>query len=793
MREIIPVSIVIPAKNEEKLLDRLLKSIREQTVRPKEVILADADSQDKTIDIAKGYNVNVVKGGTPSVGRNRGADISTGESLFFMDADTYFLQKDDLEKIYRIFKEKKYDIASCYFKADPEKKTFTSISAEILNNFLKWVGTRRYNKLFRWDFAGFLIIKKDAFDRVNGFDENLQIMEDTDIVRKLTRLGYSQGIIKTKVGISFDLEKRGERSSVTFKKIISIILGFISILLASNKRTKKAGYKLNRKAKKLFGQLGGVIDFNNPYSPDDRAQGYPKGTTRTAKRFWEILVGALSWIFILIPIILAIFRLDTIFVIYIAFLVAYWFMRTIKFVIGIAVGYKRYKKEVNTEWMEKIKEEYPEQFNDLKFTYLCPVYGENLDVLEPSFEAFANNTLGAEKIDVVLAIEEKKEDLQKKNFEYLKKKYGSRFRSMRYYIHPAGISGEIAGVKGANINWAARHYVQELEEEGENIQEYLLVTCDSDLRPHKKYLSAVAYKYLDKGQEKDNYYYASALHTFKNNIWDVPHIIRVQSNMLTLVLLYAWVMDKKKVIPFIGEEIYIRDTFSSYIVNLKTLKKFKFWDPEIANDDTAFYCNAMVRSKGTFKSQEVYIPTYNDAVQNKTYWKSHVSYYKQQHRWGWGSINVPTTYAAIAQDKEEFPFWRKLIIFQYLFETQIWSLSIAFVLTFGLFLMGLINPSYSFSAYSYNLARLMSIVFTFLTFLNIPLIVYRRKILGTPKSWKWYRHILDFAEIVFITVNMLTFGFIPYLQAKTELMLGLSSFKRNFYITEKVKKEKAGN
>jgi hypothetical protein len=505
------------------------------------------------------------------------------------------------------------------------------------------------------------------------------------------------------------------------------------------------------------------------------------------------LVGALSWIFILIPIILAIFRLDTIFVIYIAFLVAYWFMRTIKFVIGIAVGYKRFRKELGIDWMQKIQEEYPEQFKQLKFIYLCPVYSEGLEVLEPSFEAFANNTVGADKIDVVLAIEEKKADLQKKNFKYLKQKYGNKFRSMRYYIHPAGIPGEIAGVKGANINWAARHYVEELKQKDENLDEYLLITCDSDLRPHKKYLSAVAYKYFENGEERDNYYYASAIHTFKNNIWEVPHIIRVQSNMLTLVLLYTWVMDKKKVIPFIGEEIYIRDTFSSYIVNLKKLKEFKFWDPEIANDDTAFYCNAMVRSKGTFKSQEVYIPTYNDAVQNKTYWKSHVSYYKQQHRWGWGSINVPTTYAAIAQEKEGFPFWRKLVIFQYLFETQIWALSIAFVLTFGLFLMGLINPSYTFSAYSYNLAQLMSIVFTFLTLLNIPLIVYRRKILGTPKSWKWYRHILDFVEIVFITVNMLTFGFIPYIQAKTELMLGLSSFKRNFYITEKIKKEASTN
>ena len=32
----------------------------------------------------------------------------------------------------------------------------------------------------------------------------------------------------------------------------------------------------------------------------------------------------------------------------------------------------------------------------------------------------------------------------------------------------------------------------------------------------------------------------------------------------------------------------------------------------------------MVRSEGTFKGQEVYVPTYNDAVENKDYISTHV-------------------------------------------------------------------------------------------------------------------------------------------------------------------------
>jgi glycosyltransferase involved in cell wall biosynthesis len=789
MKKTIPVSIIIPAKNEENLLPKLLESIKKQTVQPQEIILVDANSEDRTREIAKSYGVNVVEnGGKPGIGRNRGAQQASTDIFFFMDADTYFLEKEDLYEIYQKFLNSNYDLASCYFKMDASEDGFRSRITQLLFNTLKWFVSRRVGKFFKTDFGTFLIAKRDPFERVGGFDEKLEYLEDTELVRKMVRIGCAHGVLKHKIGTTFNDAKKGRRTPL-IKEAIGVILGCISLFFYKYSLTRNWAIKINKTAKGFYGQLGGVVDLESPYSPEDRLLGYPKNVSKATRRFWEIFTGGLTWFFVLLPVILALLRLETLFVIYVAFLVAYWFIRTMKFVIGIAIGYQRYEDEVNTDWMKKINSKYPEEFKKLKFVYLCPVYSESLDILEPSFEAFANSTVGADKIDVVFAIEEKKADYQKENFRYLKKKFEKKFRSMRYYIHPANIPGEVAGVKGGNINWAARHYVKELEAKGEDINEYLLVTCDSDLRPHEKYLAAVAYKYFENGKDRDNYFYASALHTFKNNIWNVPHIIRVQSNMLTLVILYSWVMDKKKTIPFKGEEVYIKDTFSSYIVNLKTLKDFKFWDPEIANDDTAFYCNAMIRSKGTFKSQEVYIPTYNDAVENKTYWKSHISYYKQQHRWGWGGINVPITYAAIFTDNENFPFWRKLVIFQYLFETQIWMLSIVFVLTFGLAIMGLINPSYSFTVYSYNLARLMSAVFTFITLLNIPLVVYRRKILGVPKEWKWWRHLLDFAEIIFIAVNMLTFGFIPYIQARTELMLGLSSFRRNFYITEKVRKK----
>ena len=529
-----------------------------------------------------------------------------------------------------------------------------------------------------------------------------------------------------------------------------------------------------------------MISYENPYKPKDKEGGYPKGTSHFLRRLYEFIPGFIMWLFLLSPFIFAIFRWDQAFAVYIAFLVAYWSLRTVKYMVGIAVGLKRMKKEMATDWVKKIDTEVGEDARKVRFMYLCPVYGESLEVLEPTFDAWSKSDIGADRIDVVVAMEARKEELQLANFKHLKEKYGKKFGSMRYYVHPAGIEGEVAGVKGANINWACRHFVEELEKEGKDLRNYLVVTCDSDLRPHHKYLSAVLYKYMHT-EDRDNTYYATAVHTFNNNIWRVPSLIRAQSNMLTLVLLQNWVVDKFKRIPFIGERIYVRDTFSSYIVNLKTLKDFEFWDPEIANDDTAFYWNAMVRSNGTFKSQEVYIPTYNDAVENESYIKTHVSYYKQQHRWGWGSVNVPITMASLFRKNEGFPVYRKAFMLKNIFEYQVWYMTVVFVLSFGLLIMGWLSPSYQYTVLAYNLQKALSYIFTAITLTNIPIVIFRRQLTPVPKNWKWWRHLLDFAETFLVTVNMLTFGFIPYVQAQTEMMLGLSKFKRNFYVTDKVK------
>src|SRR5882762_7337759 len=88
------LTIVIPAKNEAELIPRLLTSLTNQDyskMSSTKVLVADANSTDGTREAVLSFrdrlNVSVIRGGMPSVGRNRGAAQADSSYVLFLDAD----------------------------------------------------------------------------------------------------------------------------------------------------------------------------------------------------------------------------------------------------------------------------------------------------------------------------------------------------------------------------------------------------------------------------------------------------------------------------------------------------------------------------------------------------------------------------------------------------------------------------------------------------------------------------------------------------------------------------------
>lgn len=210
------ISIIIPTYNEEKYLPKLLECIKKQAYEDYEVIVADANSKDKTRQIAKKYGCRIAKGGLPSVGRNNGAKKAKGGILLFLDADAQF-DEDFLKNAVSEFKERKLDVAGCY--VHPLSNNL--IDKIFFGIFNLWISATQF---FYPNASGSgIFCKKQLHKRVKGFDEKIRLSEDMDYAKRCGKYGRF-GIIKSAKSYvaTRRFEKEG-RLKVGFKLLVSAI------------------------------------------------------------------------------------------------------------------------------------------------------------------------------------------------------------------------------------------------------------------------------------------------------------------------------------------------------------------------------------------------------------------------------------------------------------------------------------------------------------------------------------------------------------------------------------------
>lgn len=173
------LTIVIPAKNEAKLIPRLLTSLINQDyakMSSTRVLVADANSTDGTPEIVMSFhgrlNVSVIRGGMPSVGRNRGAVVADTDYVLFLDADVELADRTLLRR--------------CMERA--QKKGLHCVTTNIICRDGSWIDKVFYgtNDLFQYlsylhrPFATgmFMLFERKKFWSLGGFNEQILFAED---------------------------------------------------------------------------------------------------------------------------------------------------------------------------------------------------------------------------------------------------------------------------------------------------------------------------------------------------------------------------------------------------------------------------------------------------------------------------------------------------------------------------------------------------------------------------------------------------------------------------------------
>jgi len=191
------ISIIIPTRNEEKNLPRVLKSIKQlDYLKEKlEIIIVDGHSEDKTVQIAKKFGARVFlnPGRIRSTGCQIGIEKSKGELIAFTDADCV-VPSDWLKGLLKPLKGKKTAAVGGPNITPKDDTPFAKAFGEAL-----WLLTRPGS---RYGYSGRKVVEiyhnpgcnvlyqKKAIQTVRGFNPKLLTCEDEELDFRLTQKGY---------------------------------------------------------------------------------------------------------------------------------------------------------------------------------------------------------------------------------------------------------------------------------------------------------------------------------------------------------------------------------------------------------------------------------------------------------------------------------------------------------------------------------------------------------------------------------------------------------------------------
>lgn len=172
------LSIIIPTRNEQDNIKRLLVSIKNQQNKDYEIILVDNFSKDKTVAIAKPYVDKIIKAGKErSAQRNYGLKKARGKFVLFLDADME-LSPGLLEEC----------VQKC--KADPKIVAIVIDEVAYGHSFLSRIKSLEKNLArgsVQIEAARFF--RKSAVLKMGGYDKNLISGEDWDLSIRVSKLG----------------------------------------------------------------------------------------------------------------------------------------------------------------------------------------------------------------------------------------------------------------------------------------------------------------------------------------------------------------------------------------------------------------------------------------------------------------------------------------------------------------------------------------------------------------------------------------------------------------------------
>jgi hypothetical protein len=191
------LSFIIPVRDDAQRLRRCLRSIvddaaslRASSPSPSsgappaiEIVVVDNGSEDDSASVARELGARVVSAPKMGVGalRNLGVQQAGGDLLAFVDAD-HALAPGWIAAALNLFRDPRVGAGGAPYHAPPDGTWVQRIYDGLRSRALAPVETE-------WLGSGNLIIRRELFERMAGFDTTLESCEDVDLCKRLRASG----------------------------------------------------------------------------------------------------------------------------------------------------------------------------------------------------------------------------------------------------------------------------------------------------------------------------------------------------------------------------------------------------------------------------------------------------------------------------------------------------------------------------------------------------------------------------------------------------------------------------
>lgn len=476
------------------------------------------------------------------------------------------------------------------------------------------------------------------------------------------------------------------------------------------------------------------------------------------ERVLEILPGALTWLALTSP-----FWLSLTLPFAVAYIIiiadVYWMISAVKNAALIIIGYRKLEWARHQPWLEKLKQDYPNEWEDYYHLLVLPTYKESLQVLGPAFDAIANSNYPKKKIFLAVGFESRDDPEKiKETKEYLEK-YGKHIGGVFTTTHPHGLPNEVPG-PGANRNFMIAHAVKEYEKLKINPDKVFVTTLDADFVIHEEFLSGALHKYLSTPEDIRYKRTFTGSFLYYNNYWQAPTPMRLIATGTAL-----W-----QLAEMVGSDKYMN--FSSLSINLKSLQEIGGWMADKVNDDSGFYWKAYFHFKGDYKVIPHYLPISADANLDVTLFKTFQNQYLQLKRWAYGVEHIPYAFKQYFRrgDVDFFDKTDKLLFV--IWGNLRWG-ALALIVTFAGVIIPYVNPQYSESVVAINLPIISSWILT-VAFLGLFATIYVQEKTAPkrPAHWSFLQKLWSYLQYLLVPVVLVTISTIPAIDAQTSLMFG---------------------